>query len=330
MYRGELQDYLGNVLHPETEAKNVYISQIPEITGCTTSQDVMQKLSSLSQQLNTDITNLKTIALSPTGTGTIASQGNATQADVLAPKTFSNGSSINLIGAMPNNGTISKVMNCGETFNLPKGYIDGGTITVNSLASQTTATATAGDIIAPKTAIVNGVKITGTVINRDYQESATGTWTDGNGMLAFKIPTGAYVTEGAFGAGIAAPISYDPSFIAENIVNGKTVFGLAGTGTTISSLSGTATMGTAGSNRVFSINPGFVPKIITCAGSVCGEIIIFNPTGLSGTTSYALQVGGSYYIANCTATGTVYKFDAGYSTSSGGVQGSVTWVAYTW
>jgi hypothetical protein len=128
-YRGELQDSLGNVLHPETEAKGVYITPIPEISGCTTSQDALNTLGNRNQQIETDINTLKTVALTGnTSTTVINSQGNATQADVLNPKTFSNGSSVNLVGSMVNNGAINKTLAINETFTIPAGYTSGGTI----------------------------------------------------------------------------------------------------------------------------------------------------------------------------------------------------------
>jgi hypothetical protein len=329
-YRGELQDSLGNVLHPQTEAKGVYITPIPEINGCTTSQDAINTLSTKAQQMETDINSLKTVALSGTTSATITSQGNATQADVLSSKTFSNGSSVNLLGGMPNNGTLSKALNCGETFTVPMGYASGGTITANSLASQTVATATAADIISPKTAFVNGNKLTGSMISRAYQEYAVGTWTDGYGNLALKVPTGAYVTEGTFGPGYAAPTVFDGNFIASNILAGKKMFGLTGTGSTGVSASGTTTLSSNGSNKVFSITLSFVPKVITCSGSVSGALTIFSPNGITGTMSYPLQVGGAYYNALCTMVNSTYNFDAGYASSSGGMQGTITWNAYTW
>ena len=87
--------------------------------------------------------------------------------DILVNKTaWVNG--VKIIGTMVDNGSITKVIDCGESFTIPKGYHDGtGSISVESLASKTVADATAGDIISPKTAWVNGVKITGTVPTRN-------------------------------------------------------------------------------------------------------------------------------------------------------------------
>ena len=88
--------------------------------------------------------------------------GNATVSDVLAGKTFSNSSGVGLVGTMANNGAINANLNAGQSHNIPAGYTTGGTITANSLASQTGGTATAADIQEGKTAWVNGQKLTGT------------------------------------------------------------------------------------------------------------------------------------------------------------------------
>ena len=73
----------------------------------------------------------------------------------------SNGGKVN--GTMPNNGAKTASLNCGGSYTIPKGYHNGsGKVTANSLASQTSATATASDILSGKTAWVNGSKLTGT------------------------------------------------------------------------------------------------------------------------------------------------------------------------
>lgn len=94
----------------------------------------------------------------------LASQtsGTAVASNILSGKTaWVNGSRI--AGSMTNRGAITKTLNAGGSYTIPSGYHNGsGKVTVNSLASQTSATATAADIAKGKTAWVNGVKITGT------------------------------------------------------------------------------------------------------------------------------------------------------------------------
>ena len=93
--------------------------------------------------------------------------GNVAVGDVLKGKTFSNSSGVGLIGTMANNGAISKTLNAGQSYTVPAGYHNGsGKVTAASLASQTSGTAGAGDILTGKTSWVNGNKVTGTMANR--------------------------------------------------------------------------------------------------------------------------------------------------------------------
>ena len=75
-----------------------------------------------------------------------------------------------ITGTMANNGAVTKTLNTGESYTIPEGYHNGsGKVTVNSLASQTSATATANDLLSGKTAWVNGNKITGTLIGSNFE-----------------------------------------------------------------------------------------------------------------------------------------------------------------
>ena len=97
-------------------------------------------------------------------TGTLALSGSASTADVLSGKTFYNtNAKSKSTGAMANNGAVTKALDCGGSYTIPKGYHSGsGKVTANSLKSQTSASAVAANITSGKTAWVNGVKITGT------------------------------------------------------------------------------------------------------------------------------------------------------------------------
>lgn len=100
-------------------------------------------------------------------TGTLALTGNAGTGDVLSGKTFYNADAkTKRSGTMPNQGAKTTSLNCGGSYTIPAGYHNGsGTVSANSLASQTSGTATAGNILTGKTAWVNGNKITGTMKN---------------------------------------------------------------------------------------------------------------------------------------------------------------------
>ena len=105
--------------------------------------------------------------------------GDATVDNVLSGKTFTTKAGVGLTGAMVNQGAKTSSLNCGASYTIPAGYHNGsGKITANTLASQTSATATAADILSDKTAYVNGSKITGTMKQVEYQ-NGSGSYTSG-------------------------------------------------------------------------------------------------------------------------------------------------------
>ena len=94
------------------------------------------------------------------------SDANAVASDILTGKTaYVKGTKIS--GSMTNRGAVSQALNCGGSYTIPAGYHNGsGKITANTLASQTSATATAANILTGKTAYVNGNRLTGSMANR--------------------------------------------------------------------------------------------------------------------------------------------------------------------
>ena len=108
--------------------------------------------------------------------------GNATVADVLSGKTFSNGTTTGLTGTMPNNGA-ANFTPAATAVPVPAGYYSGGQVNTDanlvsdniksgvsifgvagkpSVVETASATATAGDLQIGKTAYVSGSQITGT------------------------------------------------------------------------------------------------------------------------------------------------------------------------
>lgn len=84
--------------------------------------------------------------------------------EILAGKVIVDKDGNPLVGTMPNQGAKTASLNCGGSYIIPAGYHNGnGKVTANSLASQTSATATAAQILSGKTAWVNGAKVTGTI-----------------------------------------------------------------------------------------------------------------------------------------------------------------------
>ena len=179
----------------------------------------------------------------------ILGSGNATAADVLASKTFTNSTGVEQIGTMVNRGAVSQALNAGGSYTVPSGYHNGGgTVTANSLASQTSATAIASQILSGITAWVNGIKITGSMSNQGaVSQSLTinGTYTvpagyhNGSGKVTQSITTkgaatytpgtAAQVIAGGQYLSDAQTISAVPNLSAANIKKGVVVGGVTGT-----------------------------------------------------------------------------------------------------
>ena len=199
----------------------------------------------------------------------------------------SNGEKVN--GTMPNKGAITASINCGGSYTIPAGYHNGsGKVTANSLASQTGANATAGDILKNKTAWVNGSKITGsmpnltadTQIQHESNNSTKvipadgafiGNNTDGVKRMGFRY-NGAdgYITRNTlFGYPMSALMN-DLGITADKIVSGNTIGGIAGTAT-IESLGGARKFiqritvnEIKGQPDKHTINVGFKPRFVLC------------------------------------------------------------------
>lgn len=107
------------------------------------------------------------------GSGKVTGNSLASQTGVQSGKTAAGAGQIltgyeawvkggRVTGTMANQGKKESSLNCGGSYTIPAGYHNGqGKVTANSLASQTDATAAAGDILTGKTAWVKGSKITG-------------------------------------------------------------------------------------------------------------------------------------------------------------------------
>lgn len=120
--------------------------------------------------------------------------GTATNADISYGKTVTKDGVAVLTGSMPNNGTVTQTLDCGESYTIPAGQHSGsGTVTANSLASQTSIDGDKIPIDASHIPVgyqgwAQGSKITGTgefptgTITKTITISGSAGWRDaGNG-----------------------------------------------------------------------------------------------------------------------------------------------------
>jgi len=139
----------------------------------------------------------------------LASQtsATATAAQILSGQTaYVNGTKVT--GTMANNGAVAKTLNAGGSYTIPAGYHNGsGKVTANSLASQTSATATAAQILTGKTAYVNGTKVTGTMANKGaltWKPSSSTTYTVPAGYYSGGTLDSSAAYTAGYNAGLAA------------------------------------------------------------------------------------------------------------------------------
>lgn len=209
-----------------------------------------------------------------------SAEGNTIASHVLAGDVFSNDTDTGLVGTMPNNGALSSALNCGASFTIPLGYTSGGTITANSLASQTIASATANQILYGITAWVNGTKITGTMPNNGTLNStigsASGTYTIPSGYTTggtITAPSLATVTNSSNVTDASQIVSGYSAYSKGNLYNGSaTIASLGGkyyaSGSVGSSSSSISLVGTTGGitrSPLYTVSVsglGFTPSII--------------------------------------------------------------------
>ncbi len=145
--------------------------------------------------------------------------GTATASQILSGKTaLVQGSTVT--GTMTDRGAVSKTdLAAGSSYTIPAGYHNGsGKVTAKSLSSQTSATATATQILSGQTAYVNGTKLTGTMTNRGAVSK-----TDLAAGSSYTIPAGYHNGSGKVTAASLADQT-SATATASDILSGKTAY----------------------------------------------------------------------------------------------------------
>jgi hypothetical protein len=202
-----------------------------------------------------------------------SAEGDTIVSHVLAGDTFSNDNDTGLIGTMPNNGALSSALNCGSSFTIPLGYTSGGTITANSLASQTTSTATASQILNGQTAWVNGSKVTGNIPSKTAQTYTLSTTQQ-------IINAGQYISENQIIAPVTGNATINDVILGKifSSSNGINLTGVA----TIESLGGKYY---ASGTVTGSVSLSFTPKLVIL--NVSGRLIIL----LTNSFGLGIEIG---------------------------------------
>jgi len=159
--------------------------------------------------------------------------GDAADSQVLAGKTYYNTNpKIKRTGIMVNHGAVSQTLSAGGSYTVPAGYHNGsGKVTANSLASQTSGTSAAAQILSGYTAWVNGSKLTGSMPNISSDDTAKSIGQNNN-YLYVRMSYGAHITNTGTGyPEVKASFSSIASLLgisASNIRSGASILGVSG------------------------------------------------------------------------------------------------------
>lgn len=201
-----------------------------------------------------------------------SAEGTATSSKVLEDCTFSNDDDTGIDGGMKNNGNLSKGINCGQKVVLNEGYYSGGTITANSLASQTQANGNANTMLNGTKAWIDGTLVSGNIPNRgEYQYGKYG---QGSNYIALNnIPYGYYPPSNN-GWSPEIRCSFDDirnaiGMTPNKIVAGNRFFGMDGIANTLNMArcveatdSKVSTYTNASGKKEFKITTGFKPRFV--------------------------------------------------------------------
>jgi hypothetical protein len=162
--------------------------------------------------------------------------GNAVAADLMSGKTATTsvggivGTMVNMSTANPNGigaGRSSALQSWtgggSNVYLKPQaGFYDG----IDTWTVFAEPNLVPGNILAGKSIL----GVAGGITSQPGTYNATWYWADGAGALNQFIPYGAYMTDSGSGSGTPNIRAYDANFVSANILAGKSIFGVAGTG----------------------------------------------------------------------------------------------------
>ena len=275
-----------------------------------------------------------------------SNDATATAAQILSGQTaYVKGAKVT--GSMANQGAKTSALNAGGSYTIPAGYHNGsGKITANSLASQTSGTATTADMLNGKIAWVNGNKVTGNIPTRTADNlTASG--------ATVTVPAGYYgaqLTKSVATATQATPsISIDTAGKITASATQSAGYVSSGTKSATKQLTVQAakTVTPSTSNQTAVSSGVYTTGAVTVAGdadlvaaNIKSGVDIFGVTGTyvapTDTTATAAQIltGKTAYLGGAKTTGTManrgavtqtlnaggsYTIPAGYHNGSGKV-----------
>lgn len=167
--------------------------------------------------------------LSNETTTTSDTELTATDDDVLYPYKYIGKDGVISQGKMPNNGSVSIILNAGQQYKIPKGYhVGNGVVFASKLENQTVGSATSDKVVNGKTVWVNGEQLTGTLELRPSTINPVSIQY-GSPYVYISILPGAYLntlhTISVNAKVVGTSIGIDSSYIA----NGQKVYGYTGT-----------------------------------------------------------------------------------------------------
>jgi hypothetical protein len=240
--------------------------------------------------------------------GTFTSDATATAAQILSGQTaYVNGSKVT--GSMANRGAVNETLTSqGQSYTVPAGYHNGsGKVTANitnltaanikagvsvgGVAGTFTsdATATAAQILYGQTAYVNGSKITGSMSNRTGHVTGQSISRSGT-TLRIRPQPGYYPGD----SGNSVQWN-DPNWVAQNIREGVSIFGLTGTLTERKFESGRVTAAMTGVIDVSRLS--FQPVLVVIQGiTQTSEIAILNSLSYIKVFLFDSGVNNTSYI----------------------------------